>query len=210
MKLYDAAWAPNPRRVRIYLAEKAISIERVAIDLRADEQLGDSYRRVNPRGTVPALVLDTGEVIADSVAICRFLEALHPEPPLFGTRAIEVARVEAWTRRVEQDGYAAAVYALRERAPRFADRALPGHWPPVPQIPELATRAATMWTRFAAALDERLAESEWVAGEGYTFADVSALVTIDFARAAALDMPADAVHLRRWHAAATARPSAGA
>lgn len=210
MKLYDAAWAPSPRRVRIFLAEKAIQVERVTIDLRADEQLGDAYRAINPRGTVPALVLDDGEVIADSVAICRFFEVLHPEPRLFGTRPAEIARVEEWTRAIEADGYAAAVYALRNRAPAFMNRGLPGAWPAVPQLPGLTERAKVMWAGFVARLDERLARAEWIAGDRYSFADLSALVAIDFARAAKLTVPEDARSIARWYAAAAARPSADA
>lgn len=210
MKLYDADWAPSPRRVRIYLAEKAITVERVSVDLRTDEQLGEAYLAINPRGTVPALVLDDGEVITESGAICRFFEALHPQPPLFGTRPVEIARVEEWTRRIETEGYAAAVYVLRNRASAFMNRALPGHWPAVPQLPALTERGRTMWETFVARLDRRLGESEWVAGERYSFADVTALVTIDFARAAKLAVPEEAAHVARWHAAASARPSATA
>lgn len=210
MKLYDAAWAPSPRRVRIYLAEKDISVERVLVDLRADEQLGEGYLAINSRGTVPALQLDDGEVIAESVAICRFFEALHPDPSLFGTRPIDVARIEAWTRRVEGDGYAAAVYALRNAAPAFAGRGQPGKWPDVPQIPELGERARIMWEGFVETLDARLGDSEWIAGDRYSFADITALVTIDFARAAKLAVPEAAANLRRWHDAASARPSAAA
>ncbi|NJR79937.1 glutathione S-transferase family protein [Sphingomonas corticis] len=210
MKLYDAAWAPSPRRVRMYLAEKAIQVERVTIDLRGDEHLSPAYLAINPRGTVPALVLDDGEVIAESAAICRFFEALHPDPPLFGARAAEIARVEDWTRRIEAEGYAAAVYALRNRAPAFMNRGLPGAWPAIPQIPALTQRAQAMFARFVAGLDARLGEAEWIAGERYSFADITALATIDFARAAKLAVPAEATGLARWHAAASARPSAAA
>lgn len=210
MKLYDAEWAPSPRRVRIYLAEKAVQVERVVVDLKADEQPGEAYLAINPRGTVPALVLDDGEVIAESVAICRFFEALHPQPPMFGTRPVEIARVEEWVRRIEADGYAAAVYALRNRASAFMNRGLPGKWPAVPQLPALVERGRVMWDGFVATLDRRLGESEWIAGDRYSFADVTALVTVDFARAAKLAVPEAATNLTRWYAAASARPSAAA
>ena len=210
MKLYDHETAPSPRRVRVFLAEKGVAIDRVMVDLRGGEHLRDAFLAINPQGTVPALMLDDGEVIGDSVAICRYIEALHPSPPMFGTEAADVARIEAWTRFVEQQGYAAAVYVLRNTMPVFADRGAPGHWPPVPQIPDLADRARTMWSVFVAALDARLGESEWVAGDAYSFADVMALTTIDFARAAKLTVHADAANIARWHAAASARPSAAA
>lgn len=210
MKLYDADRAPNPRRVRIYLSEKQIQVERAVVDLRAGEQLGAGYLAVNPRGTVPALVLDDGEVLTESVAICRFFEALHPDPPLFGARPVDVARVTEWTRRVELEGYAAAVYTWRNAAPCFADRALPGVGPATPQIAALVERGEAMWDAFVALLDARLAASEWIAGDRYSFADITALVTVDFARAAKLAIPAEARHLQRWHEGASARPSAGA
>lgn len=210
MKLYDADRAPNPRRVRIYLAEKSISIERVTVDLRAGEHLQPAYLAINPRGTVPALLLDDGEAIGDSTAICRFLEALHRDPPLFGARPVEVARVTSWTRRVEAEGYAGVVYALRNTAAGFAGRAEAGHWPPLAQIPALAERGRVMWATFVATLDARLADNEWLAGDRFSFADITALVTIDFARAAKLAVGEEAAHVRRWHDAASARPSAAA
>ncbi len=210
MKLYDAEWAPSPRRVRVYLAEKGIEIERVMVDLRSDEQRGDAYLAINARGAVPALELDDGEVICESAAICRYFEALQPDPPLFGTSPIEIARIESWTRRIENDGYTAAVYAFRNSRDAFKDRAAPGKWPPIPQIPELATRGAIMWNAFVEGLDARLGEAEWIAGGGYSFADITALVTIDFARATRFAVPDGCGNIARWHAAATTRPSAAA
>lgn len=210
MKLYDAPWAPSPRRVRIFLAEKGIEVAREAIDLRSGEQLGDLYLQINPRGAVPALELDDGEVLCESAAICRYFEALNPEPPLFGISPIEIGRIESWTRRIEGDGYAAAVYVLRNTVPAFKDRAIPDAGLTIAQIPELAARGAQMWDGFTQALDRRLEDREWIAGGGYSFADITALVTIDFARAAKLTVPGRLVNLGRWHAEASARPSAQA
>jgi glutathione S-transferase len=210
MKLYDAPWAPSPRRVRIFLAEKGIEVPREAIDLRTGAQLSDAYLRVNPRGAVPALELDDGEVLCESAAICRYFEALHPEPALFGTSPLEIGRIESWTRRIEGDGYAAAVYVLRNTAPVFKDRAIPDAGLTVAQIPELAARGTIMWEGFVTALDERLADRRWIAGERFSFADITALVTIDFARGAKLTVPDSLANLQRWHAAVSARPSAGA
>lgn len=210
MKLFDAVWAPSPRRVRVFLAEKGLEVERVMVDLRTNEQLGLAYLAINPRGTVPALELDSGEVICESSAICRYFEALQPEPALFGRTPEEIARIEGWTRRIENEGYAAAAYALRNAAPMFAGRGLPGQWPEVPQIPALAERGAIMWAAFVQALDQRLGEGAWIAGDAYSFADVTGLVTLDFARAARLTVPDGAANIARWHAAASARPSAAA
>lgn len=210
MKLYDAPWAPSPRRVRIFLAEKGIDVPREVIDLRSGAHLTDDYLRVNPRGAVPALELEDGEVLCESAAICRYFEALHPDPPLFGTAPRDIGRIESWTRRIEGDGYAAVVYALRNTVSAFKDRAIPDASLAVPQIPELAARGALMWTGFTAALDGRLADREWIAGDAYSFADITALVTLDFARAAKLTVPEALTHVARWHQAASARPSASA
>lgn len=210
MKLYDSAWAPSPRRVRIYLAEKGIEVPREAIDLRRDEHFADAYLAINPRGTVPALALDDGEVITESAAICRYFEALHPEPSLFGTDPIDIARIESWTRRIENDGYVAAVYAFRNSKPALDGRGAAGKWPPIPIIPDLATRGAIMWGAFIDGLEARLSGREWIAGDDFSFADITALVTIDFARGAKLIVPADCTAVLRWHAAVSARPSAAA
>ncbi len=208
MKLYDAKWAPSPRRVRIFLAEKGIEVPTETIDLRGGEHLADDYLRVNPRGAVPALELDDGEVLCESAAICRYFEALRPEPALFGRTPIEIGRIESWTRRIESDGYAAVAYVFRNTLPAFRDNAVVSH-PGTAQIPELAARGMIMWEGFTAALDRQLAAHPWVAGEDYSFADITALVTIDFARAAKLGFEEHAA-LARWHQAASARPSASA
>lgn len=224
MLLYDARWAPSPRRVRLFLAEKDVDygIERRPIDLRADEQRGAAYRAINPRGTVPALVLDDaggsdgdrggggGTVLTESAAICRYLDALHPEPALFGDTPLAIALTEEWTRRIEAEGYAAAVYAFRNTRDAFADRGVPGAGGAVPQIPELAERATILWAGFVATLDTRLASREWIATDRYGFADITALVTIDFARAAGLAVPGGCSALAAWHERASARPSASA
>ncbi|MFM9827829.1 MAG: glutathione S-transferase family protein [Sphingomonas sp.] len=210
MKLYDNEWAPSPRRVRIFLAEKGIEVERVPIDLRQNEHFQDAYLAINPRGMVPALELDDGRVICESAAICRYFEALTPEPSLFGQTPLDIATVESWTRRIENDGYAAAVYVFRNATPRMDGRGASGKWPPIPVIPELAHRGAIMWSAFVQALDHRLAEHEWIATDRYSFADITALITIDFAERAKLLVPDSHKGIARWRAAANARPSAGA
>ena len=129
---------------------------------------------------------------------------------LFGASPLDIARVEMWTRRVESDGYAAAVYALRNTRPNFAERGAAGNWPAMPQIPELAQRARIMWGAFVEAIDTRLAGREWLATDAYSFADITLLVTLDFARAARLEVAERFAALLAWHARARARPSAGA
>ena len=210
MKLYDADWAPSPRRVRVFLAEKGIEVPREKVDLRKAEQLSPEFLEFNPRGVVPALCLDNGDLITESSAICRYFEALHPEPAMFGSDPLSIGRIESWTRRVESEGYAAAVYVFRNSLPALEGRGEPGNWPTLPQIPELATRGTIMWRSFLDHLESRLDESQWLAGDEYSFADITALVTIDFARAARLDVPDTLSAVCRWHKAASARPSATA
>lgn len=210
MKLYDAVWAPSPRRVRIYLAEKGIEVEREVVDLRSDQQLAPDYLKINPRGVVPALVLDDGEVITESGAICRYFEATNPEPPLFGKTPVEIARIESWTRRIEHEGYDGVVKVLRNAIPAMRDRGLPGKWPVIPQVPELIDRGTIMWKACLESLNHQLAENEWVAGDSFSFADITALVTVDFARAAKLMVPEACGHVGRWYQAASARLSAQA
>jgi glutathione S-transferase len=210
LRLHDAVWAPNPRRVRMYLAEKCIEIERRMVDLANGENLREPFLSLNPRGTVPVLQLDGGECIADSVAICRYLEALYPDPPLFGRDPLEIARIEYWTRKVEAEAYAGVVYAFRNRNKHMTDRALSGHWPAVPQLPELVMRGQNMWGWFLETLDDHLTDREWIATEDYSFADLTALMTTDFAKATRLSNGELPPAVAAWHARASARPSASA
>lgn len=210
MKLYDAVWAPSPRRVRMFLSEKGLKLERILLDLRADEHLAADYLAINPRGTVPALLLDDGEIIVESSAICRFLEAIHPDPPLFGANPRDIARVEAALRLVDGEGYAAAVYAFRNRHPAFAGRGLPGNWPTTAQIPALVDRAQAMWTRFLDSLDSRLRDHPWVACDRLSHADIAAFVTLEFGVAAKLDAGEEHPALVAWRDKMRARPSAAA
>jgi glutathione S-transferase len=209
MKFYDCATAPSPRRVRIFLAEKGIAVPTVQVDLRNGEQFTPSFRALNPACTVPVLELDSGAAIADVVAICRYLEELHPEPHLMGRNAEERAVVEAWQRRIEWDGIQAAQEAFRNAAPGLKGRALPG---PVPldQIPELAERGRVRLAHFFEWLDARLSGNLFVCGSQFTIADITALVTLDLAARAKVSPPAQLGNLRRWHEDVSTRPSAKA
>lgn len=209
MKFYDCATAPSPRRVRIFLAEKGISLPTVQVDLRNGEQFTDAFRAINPDCTVPALALDDGTVIADAIAICGYLEELHPEPPLIGTTPQERAAVTALNRQIERDGFYAAMDAFRNATKGLKGRALPGPHD-YEQIPALAERGRVRIEHFFRAMDARLATREFVAGSRYTLADISTLVLTDFAAWAKLKPPEDCVNLRRWHAEVSARPSARA
>jgi glutathione S-transferase len=194
----------------MYLAEKGLDVERRIVDLAGGENLRQPFLSLNPRGTVPVLELADGESIADSVAICRYLEALHPDPPLFGRSPQEIGRIEAWTRKAEAEGYAGVVYAFRNRNKHMADRALSGHWPAVPQLPELVMRGQNMWGWFVETLDRHLDGRKWIASDNYSFADLTALMTVDFAKATRLSDGSFPPALAAWYARASSRPSAQA
>jgi len=209
MKFYDCATAPSPRRVRIFLAEKGISVPTVQVDLRNNEQFSPAFRAINPDATVPVLELDNGTRINDAIGICVYLEATHPEPPLMGESAEEKALVATWQRTAERNGFYAGMEALRNSTPGLKNRALPGPDDYV-QIPALAERGRARIVRFFEQMDARLAQNEFVAGARYSIADITTLVAVDFARWVKMAVPEECRHLRRWYAQVSARPSAKA
>jgi glutathione S-transferase len=211
MKYYDFTLAPNPRRVRVFMAEKGIALpETVQVNTREKEQFADWFMQINPAGTVPALVLDDGTVLTESVAICRYFEAQHPSPPLFGKDAREQALVENWNRRAELEVFQRVGDTLRNSLPMFADRGLAGGPGGVPQIPELVTRGRALFARGMAAIDKRLGECRFLAGDSYTVADITLLCAIDTGARCELSIPADCTNAKRWYDEVTARPSAKA
>lgn len=194
--------APNPRRVRIFAAEKGIALPTRDLSIPAGEHKAAEYTALNPRGQTPALQLDDGTVIAESVAICRYLEALHPENPMFGADAKEQALVEMWDRRVEMI-LMPPVSAVWVHTHPFTAR-LPGR---------NAEWGEANRTRVADALrffDASLAGREFLATDAYSMADVLLLTTVDFAQFIGLEVPEDCHSLRAWHARVSARPSAAA
>jgi glutathione S-transferase len=209
MKLYDYTLAPNPKRVRIFLAEKGITVPTVQVDLRGGEQFTPKFRAINPECTVPVLEFDDGRRIAEVIAICLYFELAHPEPALMGSRAQDKAIVADWHHRVERQGFWAVGEAFRNSAPGLKGRALPGP-DDYEQIPALAERGRARVARFFEMMDRELAGREYVAGDLYTIADIMALVTVNFAARIDLKVPEGCVHLRRWHQAVNARPSADA
>ncbi len=209
MKLYDCMTAPSPRRVRIFIAEKNIECETVQIDLANGEQFSDWFRAINPDCVVPALELDDGSCLSEVLAICDYLEAQHPEPALFGCSDKERAQILMWNIKVEQQGLASIADAFRNSAKGLANRAATG---PVTyaQIPELAERGRNRVEQFFRRLDLQLASNEFIAGNRYSIADISALVAVDFAARLKLSLPDDAANARRWHQMVSSRPSAAA
>lgn len=203
---YDCATAPSPRRARILLAEKGVAYETVPIDLRRNEQLGDAYRTINPQCTVPALRLEDGQVLTDNAAIAAYLEARFPVPPLLGTTPLEKAEIASWNWRVEFEGLMAIAEAMRNSAPTMKERALPG---PIDyaQIPELARRGAARLNHFFDALNAHLAGRETIATDRFSIADITAVVTVDFARVVRVKPGEQHPDLLRWRAAMAQRPA---
>jgi glutathione S-transferase len=203
MKLYNSAMpAPNPRRVRIFAAEKGISLPLEEIALAKREHKSDAFREKNSLGQTPVLELDDGTAISESVSICRYLEEIHPENPLFGRNALERAQVDMWIRRVE--------FVLMGPVGNFWRHAHPYTAKVVKQIPEFgesnreATAAAMRW------FDRELEGRDFILGDYFSAADIMALCVVDFAKFAGLDMPEDTPHLHAWHKRMSARPSAEA
>lgn len=211
MKLYDFKLAPNPKRVRMFLAEKGIEPpELVQVNTREREQFADWFRKVNPGCTVPALELDDGTCITETVAICRYFEAQQPEPPLMGRDPKDQAVVEMWNRRAEIEGFLVAADVVRNALPMFEDRGVPGLPSGVPQIPALVDRGRAGMGRFFDRIDARLGESRFLAGDDFTIADITAFITIEFVKRAEIEVPERCTNVRRWVEDVSARPSASA
>ncbi len=204
--LYDCATAPSPRRARIFLAEKGVAYDTVAVDLRSGEQLGEAYRRINPQCTVPTLRTEEGSLLTDNAAITAYLEARFPEPPLLGETPEEKADIASWNWRMEFEGLLAIAEALRNSAPAMANRALPGTVN-YPQIPQLAERGLARVAQFFVLLNERLAGRDFVAAGRFSAADITAVVAVDFARAVRIKPSEQHPHVLRWRTAMAARPS---
>jgi glutathione S-transferase len=209
MKLYDYAPAPSPRRVRIFLAEKGIAVPTVQVDLRNGEQFTDGFRAINPDCTVPVLELDDGTRITDAVGICVYFEAVRPTPPLMGSDPSSKALIAAAQRRAERDGFYAVMEAFRNSTPGMKGHSIPGP-DGYEQIPALAERGRARVKRFFAAMEAELAGRAFVCGPDYSIADITTLVTVDFAKWIKLTIPEQSVNLRRWYGEVSARPSAKA
>ena len=204
--LYDCATAPSPRRARILLAEKGIAHATVQVDLRNGEQFGEAFRSVNAQCTVPALLTEEGPVLTDNAAIIAYLEALRPDPPLLGRTPLEKADIATWHWRAEIEGLVCVAEAFRNGSPAMANRALPGP-KDYPQIPELVQRGVARVQDFFSALDERLEGREFIAAGMFSVADITAVVAVDFARAAKVKPGEQHPNLLRWRAAMAQRPS---
>jgi glutathione S-transferase len=203
MKLYDGGRAPNPRRVRIFLAEKGISVPTEQVDLGNLQQRSEAYTAINPLQRVPALVLDDGTVLTESLAICRYFEALQPNPPLFGKGALQSALIEMWNRRIEFHLYMPVSTVFQHLHP--AMKAMVD-----PQVSAWGEANRPRIFDFLRFLDGELKSRPYVAGDNFTVSDILAMVAVDFMKVSKLAVPEELTDLRRWYASVAARPSASA
>ncbi len=203
MKLYDYGRAPNPRRVRVFLSEKGISVSSDQIDIGALQHKTESFMAINPLQRVPVLVLDDGTIITESIAICRYFEAVQPDPVMFGRGAKEEALVEMWQRRMELNLLFPVAHVFRHLHPAMKEME-------VPQVAAWAEANKPRVLEFLAILDRELKNRRFAAGDRYSVADITGLVAVDFMKPAKLVVPPELSNLARWHAEISARPSAKA
>ncbi|WP_412049267.1 MULTISPECIES: glutathione S-transferase [unclassified Hoeflea] len=203
MKLYDGGRAPNPRRVSVFLAEKGIEVEKVPVDMGQMGHKSAEVTKLNPLQRLPVLVLDDGTVLTESVAICRYFEELHPQPPLLGTDARDKAIVEMWNRRMEFNYLAPVAAAFRHTHPAMKE------WE-VPQLAEWGEINRPRAIAFLELLDTELANREFIAGDRYTIADITGMIAFDFMKPARIDRPEHLKNVMRWYTTVSSRPSAKA
>jgi glutathione S-transferase len=203
MKILETRLAPNPRRVRIFLAEKGIEVPFEQVDLMKGDLKTDAFTKLNRLQRVPVMVLGDGTSICESIAICRYFEELQPSPALFGTGPLGRARVEMWQRRMELGLLNAVASAFRHLHPAMATLE-------VPQVAAWGEANKPRALEMLEVLDEQLADNPYVAGDAYSVADITAMVAIDFMKPARLARPDNLAHLARWYGEVSARPSAKA
>ncbi|MDE2580562.1 MAG: glutathione S-transferase family protein [Rhodospirillales bacterium] len=202
MKLFDLKAGMNPRRVRIFLAEKGIDIPRVEVDMKAGENRKQDFLAINPMGTMPVLELDDGTHLAESISICRYFEELYPDPPLFGTSALERAHIDMWTRRMEFEIARPIVEAFTRTSPFWTGRR---H-----QMPAAAELAREMANTTMSWLDGELSRRPFIAGDSYTIADIVAQCAFVLGKNTGTPIPSECWNLQRWYQDVTRRPSARA
>ncbi len=203
MKILETRQAPNPRRVRIFLAEKGITVPFEELDLMKGALKTPEFSQLNKFQRVPVLILDDGTAVAETMAICRYFEETQPEPALLGTGARGRAIVEMWNRRMELGLFAHVSQAFRHLHPAMASLE-------VPQVAAWGEACKTRAMEALSILDDQLANAAFVAGDAFSVADITAMVAVDFMKPARLQRPETMKHLARWHTDVAARPSAKA
>ncbi|MGO9547131.1 MAG: glutathione S-transferase family protein [Rhodomicrobium sp.] len=200
MKILDDKRAPNPRRVRVFLAEKGIEVPFENVDITTGAHQSPGFTALNPIQRVPVLILDDGTAISETLAICRYFEALHPEPSLFGRTPLEIARIEMWNRRAELNYLFPAAQVFRHLHPSMREYEKP-------QIPAWAEANKPRVAEILHIFDEALGKTQFLAGDRFSVADITAMITTDFLKPARLAIPDDATNFKRWYAEVCARPS---
>ena len=203
MKIYNSSLAPNPRRLRIFVAEKGLKIPTEEVDIFTGKNRTPEMLAKNPAGGLPFIELDDGTHLAESVAICRYLEGLHPEPNLMGKDNREQAFIEMWNRRMELNLFAVASRAFQHTNELFKAR--------IKQFPEYGETQRETVKQQLQWLDAQIGNKPFIAGDRFTIADITALVGVDFAvQAAGVPMDPSLKNLARWHQSVSSRPSASA
>jgi glutathione S-transferase len=205
MKLYQFPDAPSPRRARIFLAEKGMTVQ--LVDATEGMKLAGWYVEKYPHALTPMLELDDGTQIGETMAICRYLEMLHPDPPLMGRSPLECAIIEMWERRAYNEGLGAVEEIFRNSHPIMSERGYGGTTEAVPQIPALVERGQGRLRRFFDKFEQQLTANRYVAGERFSVADITTLCTIDFAKWCQLEIPQRCRSIKRWYGEVSARPS---
>ncbi len=200
MKLYDGGRAPNPRRVTIFLAEKGIDLPKESVDIGKLEQRNDKFTKLNPLQRLPVLELDDGTILTETIAICRYLESIYPDPALFGTDPLDQALIEMWQRRIELNFFSSVAHSFRHLHPAAAELESPqvSEWGRVNQVRAIENMQF---------LDDHLANSQFIAGDTFTVADITAIVACQFLKPARIEMPEKLSNLRRWFDKMMERPS---
>ena len=207
MKLYDFELATNAQRVRVFLAEKGLEVPTEQLNVRDDDQFVEPFTSMNPFHCVPFLELDDGTVIAESMSICRYLEELHPEPPLFGRTAEERAVIDMWLRRFELDAFIPMLHAVRNHVPMFAGRVVPGTRTDLPQLPVMVTRGKEMMEVFLTRVEPHMAQNEFIAGPDFTIADITGFFTVRMTNALEMDLTTSYPAINAWFAKVSQRPA---
>ena len=207
MKLYDFELAPNAQRVRVFLAEKGLEVPTEQLNVRDDDQFVEPFTSMNPFHCVPFLELDNGTVIAESMSICRYLEELHPEPPLFGRTAEKRAVIDMWLRRFELDAFIPMLHAVRNHVPMFAGRVVPGTRTDLPQLPVMVTRGKEMMEVFLARGEPHMAQNEFIAGPDFTVADITGFFTVRMTNALEMDLTTSYPAVNAWVGKMSQRPA---
>ena len=202
MKIYEYTQAPNPRRVRVFLAEKGLKVPMEQVDIAAGKNRAPEFLKINPMGGLPVLELDDGTHIAESVAICRYFEESHPEPRLMGIDAKDRAIVDMWNRRMEFEVLMMAAGSFRNTSAFFKGR--------IPQSAEYGEICRNAAIKRLEWLDGVLANRQYIAGDRFTIADITAMIGIDFGRTTDIRIQPNQTNLKRWHDSVSSRPSAKA